>query len=159
MPVVSMNREDIEVIFNSDIVPGESDVDQLERLLRHFGTDDGRALGLRLLSEAVASQDSEAVEAALDVCFIFGFGDEHLDLLRQLAWSDWHNRHEDVASMLDDLRSSEALDALVHLASWVPKYLDYDDARALAVKALWGLGNMPGNGQPSRWSGCVNLTK
>jgi hypothetical protein len=37
-------------------------------------------------------------------------------------------------------------DALVHLASWVPDYLDFDEARALAAKALWGLGDMPGSG-------------
>jgi HEAT repeat protein len=78
------------------------------------------------------------------VCFRFGFSDAHLELLMTLALADWHQRHEDVASALGELRSPASVGALVHLAEWVPGYLEFDDARALAVKAIWALGGIGG---------------
>jgi hypothetical protein len=33
---------------------------------------------------------------------------------------------------------------LYHAAWWVPDYLDFDESRALAVKAIWALGGTPG---------------
>ncbi len=56
----------------------------------------------------------------------------------------WHRRHEDVASALGRLRSPASVGALVYLARWVPAYLEFDDARALAVKAIWALGGIGG---------------
>jgi HEAT repeat protein len=47
-----------------------------------------------------------------------------------------------VASAPGDLKTPAAVDALLHLATWVPAHLDFDDARALAVKAIWALGGM-----------------
>jgi HEAT repeat protein len=74
----------------------------------------------------------------------FGFTDGHLQLLLALAFADWHQRHEDVASALGEVHSPVTVDALVHLAHWVPGYLEFDDARALAVKAIWALGGIRG---------------
>jgi HEAT repeat protein len=79
------------------------------------------------------------------VCFKFGFSDDHLQPLITLAFADWHQRHEDVAMALGKLRSPSSVDALVHLAQWVPGYLEFDDARALAVKAIWALGGISGD--------------
>lgn len=78
-------------------------------------------------------------------CRVFSlrFSPQHFDLLIELAFAEWHERHEDVASALARFQSPAAVDALVHLAVWVPQYLDFDDARALAVKAIWGLGAIP----------------
>lgn len=70
------------------------------------------------------------------VCFRFGFTDDHLQPLLTLAFADWHQRHEDVASALGKLRSPASVDALEHLARWIPAYLEFDEARALAVKAI-----------------------
>ena len=70
--------------------------------------------------------------------------EDHLDLLVQLASADWHHKHEDVVSALGQLRSPAAVEALYHAAWWVPDYLDFDESRALAVKAIWALGGTPG---------------
>jgi len=86
-------------------------------------------LGLDLLRDAVARRDPIDVELSLVVCFKFGFSDDHLSPLLALAFADWHQRHEDVARALGKLRSPASVDALVHLAEWVPGYLDFDDAR------------------------------
>lgn len=77
---------------------------------------------------------------------MFGYTDRFLEPLHALAYADWHVRHEDVASALSDIRSQDSVDALVHLTNWVPEYLAFDDACALAENAIWGLrwiGNEP----------------
>jgi len=116
--------------------------------LREFGSSDGGQLGLDLLHDAVRRQDSIDVELALIVCFKFGFSTKHLQLLTGLAFAEWHQRHQDVATALGKLGSPTAVEALVHLASWVPGYLSYDNGRALAVKAIWALGAL--TGEPAR---------
>jgi HEAT repeat protein len=123
------------------LVPGRQPMSD-ERFLKEFGAADGTALGLGLLRDAVDRRDPVDAELALVVCFRFGFTQGHLQPLITLAFADWHQRHEDVASALGQLRSPESVDALVHLAQWVPGYLEFDDARALAVKAIWALGGI-----------------
>ncbi len=139
-----MTPEDRRVISSLVVVPGRGRGGSPEDVLRHFGTTDGRALGLRLLREAVDGQDGLDVEMALIVCATFGFTMDHLDLLVRLASADWHHKHEDVVSALGQLRSPAAVEALYHAAWWVPDYLDFDESRALAVKAIWALGGTPG---------------
>ena len=41
-------------------------------------------------------------------------------------------------------KDADTLESLYKATQWVPKYLDYDDSRALAVKAIWAIGNIPG---------------
>jgi HEAT repeat protein len=113
-----------------------------EQFLREFGAADGMALGLDLLGDAVGRREPVDVELALVVCFRFGFTDGHLQPLLTLAFADWHQRHEDVASALGELRSPASVDALEHLVRWIPAYLESDEARPLAVKAIWALGGI-----------------
>jgi hypothetical protein len=120
------------------IVPGREALPE-DEFLEGFGTTDGKGLGLGLLQDAVARRDPVDVELALVVCFRFGFGDDHVPLLLTLAFADWHRSHEDVAMALQRISSPASVPALAHLAEWVPTYLDYDDARALATKAIWAL--------------------
>lgn len=126
------------------VVPGR-DALSADEFLKGFGTTDGEALGLGLLRDAVGRRHPVDVELALVVCFRFGFSDGHLPLLLTLASADWHQRHEDVATALGKIRSPASVDALAHLDEWVPDYLDYDDARALATKAIWALGSISGD--------------
>jgi len=138
-----VSPEERSLVLAFAIVPGREPL-PAEEFLRRFGSLDGAALGLDLLRDAVDRRDPVDVELALGVCFRFGFSGAHLELLMTLAWADWHQRHEDVASALGELRSPASVDALVHLAEWVPGYLEFDDARALAVKAIWALGGIGG---------------
>ncbi len=139
-----MTPEQRQSIMALVIVPGRDRAGSPEQVLRQFGTDDGQALGLDLLRDASCHRDQLDLELALVVCFTFGFTAGHLDLLIQLAGEDWHFCHEDVVAGLDTLRSRQAIDALVHAAWWVPPYLDFDESRALARKATWALGKIPG---------------
>ena len=123
------------------VVPGR-EAASADAFLKVFGATDGEGLGLELLRDAVARCDPIDVELALVVCFRFGFADAHLELLHSLCFADWHQRHEDVAMALGQIRSPGSVDALARLAAWVPSYLEYDDARALATKAIWALGSI-----------------
>lgn len=115
-----------------------------EEFLEQFGASDGAALGLELLSEAVKQRDGEDVEFALIVGFRFGFTTEHLPWLISLSFADWHRAHEDVVFALEQLRTPVAVEALAHAARWVPEYLEYDEARALASKAIFALTSIEG---------------
>ena len=101
-------------------------------------------LALRLLEEAYRAQDGEDLECALTVGFTFGFASEHAKILCHLVEAEWHVRHEDVVSALEELHPPDAVNALFHATQWIPKSLEYDDSRALAVKAIWALGRIPG---------------
>lgn len=126
------------------VVPGRETL-STDEFLEGFGTTDGEALGLDVLREAVARRDPVDVELALVVCFRFGFSGGHVPLLVTLTFAAWHQRHEDVAMALGKIGSPASVEALVRLAEWVPSYLDYDDARALATKAIWALGSISGD--------------
>ena len=138
-----MTPQERSLVLELAGVPGRDPLPK-DEFLRQFGASDGMQLGLTLLRDAVQRRNAEDVEWSLIVCFSFGFLPQHFDLLVDLAFAEWHQRHEDVASALAEFRSPAAVKGLVHLAQWVPQYLDYDDARALAVKAIWGLGAIPG---------------
>jgi HEAT repeat protein len=139
-----MSPEERSLVRSLYVLPGRQPTSN-EQFLREFGAEDGVALGLGLLRDATKREDPVDVELALVVCFTFGFSDDHLQPLSALAFADWHQRHEDVASALGKLRSPASVDALAHLAQWVPAYLEFDDARALAVKAIWALGGIGGD--------------
>lgn len=140
-----MTPDDRAAVMSLVVVPGRGRQGSPEQVLRHFGATDGKALGLSLLRDAVDREESLDVEMALIVCATFGFTMGHLDLLVRLASAGWHHKHEDVVSALGQLRAPAAVGALYHAAWWVPDYLDFDESRALAVKAIWALGGTPGD--------------
>lgn len=113
-------------------------------LERFRNSSDGRKLALTLLEEAVESRVPDDVECALLVGFTFGFTTDHLNVLVRLMDEDWHVRHEDVVTALGTLRDERALPALSRAARYLPAYLEYDESRALAVKAIWAIGQVPG---------------
>ena len=124
------------------IFPGGPAPMPKQEFLQRFGVTDGKALGRDLLRDAAARRDPADVEYAMIVCFVFGFADDLVQLLIELAFATWHEDHENVAWALQGLRSPLSVDALKHLAELVPSYLEFDDARALRVKAIWALGEI-----------------
>jgi hypothetical protein len=124
-------------------VPGEPSGLTPGRILDEFGISNGHAWGLQLLRDAIVRRDPIDVELALIACFQFGFSEEHLDLLSDLAFAEWHHSHEDAAVALGQIGTANSVAPLQHLAIWVPEYLEFDDARALSSKAIWALGSNP----------------
>ena|SRR5688572_7188363 len=103
---------------------------------------EGGKLAVKLLDDASQARNAEDLHGALVVGYAFGFGPEHIDILCGLVDDDWHYCHEDVVSALDKLRTPKAIEALFRATQWIPQSLEYDDSRALAVKAIWALGNL-----------------
>lgn len=141
-----MTPEERDISFG--LVMNTSGVQRVskEEFLRRFPSslEDGHVAS-RLLQEAYQTRNAEDLQCALLIGFTFGFAAEQIDLLCRLLEADWHHSHEDIVEALDDFRTPNAIDALFRATQWIPEYLDFDDARALAVKAIWALGNLPGN--------------
>lgn len=97
------------------------------------------------LEEAYASQNAEDLHCALTIGFVFGFAPEHTKILCQLLKVDWHYNHEDIVSALETWPTPDTIGPLFDITQWIPTSLKYDDARALAVKAIWALGKIPGS--------------
>jgi hypothetical protein len=133
-----------DLILSLAIVPGHGRKTSPEEVLRQFRTADGPALSLKLLRDAIDRHDGTDVEMAVVAGCTYGFTTEHLEPLLELSSADWHQRHEDVVTALRDLHTPAAVAAFVHATCWIPAYLDFDESRALARKAIHALGETPG---------------
>ena len=115
-----------------------------EFLKRFRSSTDGHKLCRDLLVEAIESRSADDVEWALIVGYTFGFTYQHLEALLLLASEPWHFKHEDIVTAIGQLKTPKAVAALHAATKWVPNYLDFDESRALAVKAIWALGRITG---------------
>jgi hypothetical protein len=140
-----MTEEECGLILALTIVPGGPPPLSAEEFLRRFRKFISNQEMVRvLLDEALVSRDADEVECALIVGFRFGFSQSNLPTLTKLAAEKWHHSHENIVSALDQLNSPEALDVLYEMTQWVPEYLEFDEARALATKAIWAIGKIAG---------------
>lgn len=112
----------------------------------------GGRLSLDIIERAAGDRSSEDLVCAMIIGHTFGFSPAHEDILCRLAWENWHWSHEAIVSALQDceFEDERCIDALFHLAQFVPAYLEFDDARALAVKAIWAIGGIAGDLSDSR---------
>ncbi|MBZ3905473.1 HEAT repeat domain-containing protein [Streptomyces griseiscabiei] len=140
-----MTPEEQDLIMGLAFVPGVGRTRTLDEVLAHFGESDGGALALRLLRDAMERRDADDVEMAL---LLHAAADapvgEFMEPLIEMFPAEWHREHEDIVSMLGRLRAPRTVPTLVLATRWVPERLDFDDCRALAVKAIWALGGIPG---------------
>ncbi|MDG9709381.1 HEAT repeat domain-containing protein [Streptomyces sp. DH10] len=140
-----MTPEEQDLIMDLAVGLGDGPTRTLDEVLAHFGESDGGAFALRLFREAVERQDADDVEMALIVKAASGAPvEEFLELLIELFPAEWHRDHEDIVSLLGTLHSPRTVPTLALATRWVPERLDWDENRALAVKAIWALGAIPG---------------
>lgn len=97
---------------------------------------------MRTFEEACSQNNEVDVEFALYAGFHFGFTPVFLDILIRLSDAEWHCRHEDVVTALGELGETGAVEALYRAALKIHPYLEFDDSRALAGKAIWALGKL-----------------
>jgi hypothetical protein len=115
-----------------------------DEFLRGVGIarEDATGFALRTLEEAYRQKNGDDVEFGLAVGFRFGFTPEFLDVLIRLSDAEWHHSHEDVVTVLGELRDTRTVEALYRAALIIHPHLEYDGCRALAVKAIWALGKL-----------------
>jgi PBS lyase HEAT-like repeat len=97
-----------------------------------------------LITDTLRTKDVADLQCLLIVGFNFGFDYRVAPALRELLQKNWHPCHEDIVSALEDIGDADAVAALLHMTKWTPDYLKFDEGRALAVKAIWALGKIPG---------------
>lgn len=140
-----MTPEEQDLVMDLAVGSGEGPRRTLDEVLAHFGESDGGALALRLLRDAMERRDAGDVEMALIVQDAADASvEKFLEPLIELFPADWHRKHEDIVSTLGELRSPKTVPTLVEATRWVPEYLEFDECQALAVKAIWALGGIPG---------------
>ncbi|MFJ6405937.1 HEAT repeat domain-containing protein [Streptomyces hydrogenans] len=140
-----MSPEEQKLIMGLVFVPGQGRTRTLDEVLARFGESDVGALALRLLRDAMERRDADDVGMALILHASAGASvEEFMEPLTELFPAEWHRGHEEIVSMLGRLRSPRTVPTLALATHWVPECLDWDENRALAVKAVWALGAVPG---------------
>lgn len=97
----------------------------------------------KFLESATIRKSAYDIDIALYLIFLFDLvNEELLPLLNNLIISDWHEQHENIAIILQELRSPSSVENLFTAINKKYNYLDYDDSCALAVKCIWCLGDI-----------------
>jgi hypothetical protein len=108
-----------------------------------YAVEQGSLSG-NLLELAEQDRSAEDLQCALIVGHAFGFTSDHKDILCRLIDDEWHYCHEDIVSALEAIQTGDrdTVNALYQASVFVPHYLEYDESRALAIKAIWALGRI-----------------
>lgn len=97
------------------------------------------------LQKAYADMNAEDVEYSLSLLLLneeYSQTDKYVDILSALLNEKWHYKHEDIAVLLQGLKSPRSVDALYNAAVSKFEYLNYDDSYALARKCIHALGDI-----------------
>lgn len=98
---------------------------------------------LRIFERAYANKNAEDVEYSLLIGFLFNFfSNDYVDVLGQLIIEEWHFKHEDIASILQELKNPDSVKSLYEAALMKLDYLSCDDSYALARKYIHALGDI-----------------
>jgi hypothetical protein len=140
-----MTEEQRKLCRDLIIFPNGRSTITKEEFLRRFpsAVERGRS-ALKWLHEAYETHNADDLSYAFIIGGTFGYVPEHKDILCRLIDEDWHYSHEEVVSALQTWPTADTVEALFRATQWIPKALEYDDSRALAVKAIWALGKIPG---------------
>ncbi|MFP1727026.1 hypothetical protein [Lonsdalea quercina] len=94
------------------------------------------------IENACQKEDADELEDAITLIFIFNEKKIPVEKLNRLLLEHWHYKHEDVASLLQDIKSESSVDYLFKATQENYKYLSSDDSHALAIKCIWALGEI-----------------
>lgn len=95
-----------------------------------------------LLTEIVHAYKQEDAEMIEYLIFTIFLAEEELnissflDILNKLILCKWHNRHEDIALLLQKIRASESVEYLYKAIFLKPAYLEWDDNYAFEKKCI-----------------------
>ena len=139
-----MNSAQRDAILKMVAYPGEPGRLGRDGFIAVTGIDDPETWALHELDDALVNRSADDVGLATTLGALLGVDDRWVDSLISVLDADWTYSHEDAAEILGDLANPKAVLALVRATRRVPEYLEYDEGRALAVKAIHSLGRIPG---------------
>ncbi|MFY0602135.1 MAG: hypothetical protein JXR03_20840 [Cyclobacteriaceae bacterium] len=96
------------------------------------------------LKNALILEDADFVEYGLLLGFNFSFPEKQdfINVLSSLLLQEWHYKHEDIARILQKLKSPESVDSLYQAVNTDYEYLEYNNCEALIVKCAYALGDI-----------------
>jgi hypothetical protein len=149
-----MNPEQRQLAWDLVITPpsGTRKISKEEFVRRFPAAIRGGSLSVDIIDQAVRDRSAKDLVCAMIIGHSFGFSSGHEEILCRLAFEDWHWSHESIVGALElgEFKDERCIDALYHLTQFVPPYLEFDDARALAIKAIWALGRIPGHSSQAK---------
>lgn len=95
-----------------------------------------------LLAEIVRAYKQEDAEMIGYLIFTIFLAEEELnislflDILNKLILCKWHDKHEDIALLLQKIRASESIEYLYKAIFLKPAYLEWDDNYAFEKKCI-----------------------
>ena len=115
-----------------------------EQFIKKFSVDinNNPNYVMELLVCAYNEKNADDVEYALTVAYKLNLITErYVTILCDLLEERWHYRHEDIAKILQSMKSPSSIESLYRTALTKFEYLDYDNS-ALARKCIWALGDI-----------------
>lgn len=95
------------------------------------------------LKEIYESKNGDDFEYLLFLGFSYNlFSESQVEIFNKALLDDWHNKHEDVAMILQKLHSPQSVEYLYKAIFKNYKYLEYDESHAFEVKCIWAIGNI-----------------
>lgn len=91
------------------------------------------------LESALTNKDGDSIEYLLLLGFHFGFDRSSSSVLCSLIMQDWHMQHENIATILADMRAPDTVECLYAACFAAFPYLDYDESYSLGVKCIYAL--------------------
>lgn len=111
---------------------------------------------LEELNLASELEDARAAEEAIEKAYYAGFDAELVPVLLDLLEQNFHTRHEDIISTLQELKDPRPVDVLYRASLVSHSYLDCDENFGLARKCTWALADI---GTPEARSTLETLAK
>lgn len=99
------------------------------------------------IDSATKKESADELEDAIVLIFVFD-AKVAVEKLNVLLLKHWHYRHEDIASLLQKIKSESSVEYLFNAIHEKYQYLSYYDSYALEVKCIWALGEI--NSESSR---------
>lgn len=88
------------------------------------------------LNKVIEDKNEEILNDLISICFYDGVDKSFTLALNQLLLEDWHECHEDIASLIEKIRDIRSVEVLYQRILKIP---EDDDMRALAKKCIWAL--------------------
>lgn len=139
-----MNSQQRDAIMRMIVYPGDPHRLDCDGFIEATGVKHPETWALNELDKALTQHAPDDVEFAITLGVLLGMNERWVDSLIKVLDAEWTHSHEDAAEALGELGDARAVPALVRAARWVPLYLEYDEGRALAMKAIHALGRIPG---------------
>lgn len=104
-------------------------------------------------NKAIQEKNARNIEAYIYLVSAFNlYCQELTDIFSGLILEDWHERHEDIAGILQRMKDPKSVDALFQAIYKQYDYLNYDDSYSFEVKCIWALGDIGDNAAKEKLS-------